>query len=185
MTIRNSFRILEVEYGASMEEVKQGYKDLVRVWHPDRFTQDPRLRKKAEDKLKEINRAYSDLMDFFSRTMTLMPPSARHPVPRWGFRGFRGIGIIVERVTRRLCQQICSSVNRIEAGRICQVFFSFGAGLGAATGAKGPSGNPLDNKDMHSETDGCCNGIDFRLVFDEVARERREQSKREPPPYRG
>ena len=42
MTLRNSYKILEVGYGASVEEVKRGYKDLVRVWHPDRFTEDPR-----------------------------------------------------------------------------------------------------------------------------------------------
>jgi curved DNA-binding protein CbpA len=31
---------------------------LANVWHPDRFVGNPRLQKKAEEKLKEINAAY-------------------------------------------------------------------------------------------------------------------------------
>jgi hypothetical protein len=31
------------------------------VWHPDRFTHDPRLEKKAQDNLKRINDAYQKL----------------------------------------------------------------------------------------------------------------------------
>ena len=44
-----------------MDEAREAYVDMVRVWHPDRFTNNPRLRKKAEEKLKEINIAYSEI----------------------------------------------------------------------------------------------------------------------------
>lgn len=44
--------------GASPEELKEAYRDLAKVWHPDRFLHDPRLRAKAQEKLKEINEAY-------------------------------------------------------------------------------------------------------------------------------
>ncbi|HPW35939.1 MAG: chaperone protein DnaJ [Syntrophorhabdus sp. PtaB.Bin027] len=54
--------------GASLEEVKQAYKDLVNVWHPDRFAHNPRLQKKAEEKLKQINAAYKELMSFFEKS---------------------------------------------------------------------------------------------------------------------
>ncbi len=55
------YRILGLKLGASQEEIKQAYRDLVRVWHPDRFVHDARLQKIAEEKLKEINSAYEVL----------------------------------------------------------------------------------------------------------------------------
>ena len=52
------YRTLELEPGASLEEVNQAYKDLAVVWHPDRLPQDStRLQEKAQAKLKEINNA--------------------------------------------------------------------------------------------------------------------------------
>jgi hypothetical protein len=58
MDIERCFQILELDRHASIEEAKQAYKDVVNVWHPDRFSDHPRLRAKAEKKLKEINAAY-------------------------------------------------------------------------------------------------------------------------------
>lgn len=60
------YEILELKFGASPEEVKRAYRDLVRVWHPDRFSHDPRLQQKAQEKLKEINEAYEKLQAFLS-----------------------------------------------------------------------------------------------------------------------
>jgi TonB family protein len=54
-------RILEIEPGASLEEIRQAYRDQTKVWHPDRFSNDIRLQKKAEDKLQQINLAYQRL----------------------------------------------------------------------------------------------------------------------------
>ena len=58
MNIERCFQVLEIDRHASMAEAKQAYKDVVNVWHPDRFSDNPRLRAKAEKKLKEINAAY-------------------------------------------------------------------------------------------------------------------------------
>jgi DnaJ domain len=55
---REALEILELRPGATPAEVKAAYRDLVKVWHPDRFGSDVRLRSKAEDKLKELNEAY-------------------------------------------------------------------------------------------------------------------------------
>jgi curved DNA-binding protein CbpA len=66
MDIKRYFEILELQPGASMDELNQAYKDLVNIWHPDRFAHNPRLKKKAEEKLKEVNRAYEALRPLLS-----------------------------------------------------------------------------------------------------------------------
>jgi curved DNA-binding protein CbpA len=66
MKIQRCFDILDLQPGASPEEAKQAYKDVVNVWHPDRFSNNPRLRKKAELKLKEINAAYAEIQAFIA-----------------------------------------------------------------------------------------------------------------------
>src|SRR5207248_497914 len=43
------------------QEIKTAYRDSAKVWHPDRFLNDPRLQAKAQEKLKEINEAYEKL----------------------------------------------------------------------------------------------------------------------------
>jgi len=65
MTIKRSFEILELRQGASEEDARQAYKDIVNVWHPDRFSANPRLKNKAEQKLKEINVAYETVKAYF------------------------------------------------------------------------------------------------------------------------
>jgi hypothetical protein len=55
------YRVLDLEPGASMAEVKTAWRDLAQVWHPDRFAGNERLQKKAEEALKEINEAYHRL----------------------------------------------------------------------------------------------------------------------------
>jgi curved DNA-binding protein CbpA len=73
MDIQRSFEILELHRSASLEEAKQAYKDIVNVWHPDRFSNNPRLRQKAEGKLKEVNVAYETVRSFLSRNQEVEP----------------------------------------------------------------------------------------------------------------
>lgn len=54
-------KTLGLEPGASREEVKKAYRDLSKVWHPDRFAEDPALQQKAGEQLKAINDAYRHL----------------------------------------------------------------------------------------------------------------------------
>jgi DnaJ-class molecular chaperone len=57
--------LLELTPEAGLEEVRQAYKDLASVWHPDRFTGNPRLRQRAEERMKELNLAYETLVGRF------------------------------------------------------------------------------------------------------------------------
>lgn len=60
--LSESYAVLELDPSATAEEIKNAYLDLVKVWHPDRYLKEsPRLRRKAEEKLKQINLAYERL----------------------------------------------------------------------------------------------------------------------------
>jgi molecular chaperone DnaJ len=54
------WKTLGVKPGASDEEIKKAYHDLVKKYHPDRF-QDAAAKELANDKLKEINQAYEQI----------------------------------------------------------------------------------------------------------------------------
>ena len=56
------FAILEIQESATELEVCKAYRDLIKVWHPDRFAHDPALQRKAEEKTKNINKAYQQLL---------------------------------------------------------------------------------------------------------------------------
>jgi hypothetical protein len=58
MSLEQYYGVLGLKPGASEQEVKNAYRDLAKVWHPDRFAHDARLQQKAQEKLKEINEAF-------------------------------------------------------------------------------------------------------------------------------
>jgi hypothetical protein len=61
---RRAYRILGVPPGTPQDDVKQAYRDLAQVWHPDRFSHSDRLQAKAQRNLKRINEAYALLKDY-------------------------------------------------------------------------------------------------------------------------
>lgn len=61
MRLEESYRVLDLDAGATDEEVKNAWRDLTKVWHPDRFGHDPQMQGKAEEKLKAINAAYESI----------------------------------------------------------------------------------------------------------------------------
>jgi len=62
MILKNCYKILEIRETASLPEIKQAYRDMIGIWHPDRYVQNPRLHDKATEKLKELNLAYNELV---------------------------------------------------------------------------------------------------------------------------
>lgn len=60
------YRLFGLNPGASEEEIKEAYKDLIKVWHPDRISNNPRLKEKANAKLREINLAYEVLKAYIA-----------------------------------------------------------------------------------------------------------------------
>jgi hypothetical protein len=101
---REALETLGLPAGATPEEIKAAHRDLVKVWHPDRFGSDARLREKAEEKLKQINQAYTVLRNgsVASEATGFDPSSAKESVAtvRGGqdrSRRFAGVGRWVAR----------------------------------------------------------------------------------------
>ncbi|MCP3954836.1 MAG: J domain-containing protein [Desulfobacterales bacterium] len=64
MDPRKHYKILEIDRSASLEEARQAYRDLIAVWHPDRYTHNPRLQEKALEKVKAVNAAFEIVSRF-------------------------------------------------------------------------------------------------------------------------
>ncbi len=84
MNLQRCLKILELETIGSLQDAKRAYKDLVRVWHPDRFQSNPRLKQKADQKLREINLAYNYLRRYLESNQAGRParpglPSTHSP----------------------------------------------------------------------------------------------------------
>ena len=56
----NPYKVLGVSENASQEEIRTAYLELVKKYHPDKYTDNP-LKELAGEKLKEINQAYEML----------------------------------------------------------------------------------------------------------------------------
>jgi len=66
---------------ASSAEIEGTYRTLVKVWHPDRFQTDLKLRHAAEEKLKEINTAHDYLALGDAAEEPRFVAEEREPVP--------------------------------------------------------------------------------------------------------
>ena len=87
---------LDLEPGASLEEIRTAYRDLAKVWHPDRYQHESeRLRKRAEEQMKRITRAFEVLTGFAPEPAQ----SSRAPMvmdfgKRWGYVNETGATVI-------------------------------------------------------------------------------------------
>jgi uncharacterized RDD family membrane protein YckC len=64
--LRQYYQILGVNPGAPLGTIRGAYRDSINVWHPDRFTNNPRLQEKAQEKTREIIEAYERITAFFN-----------------------------------------------------------------------------------------------------------------------
>lgn len=91
--------VLELGSYAGEGEIKDAYRALVKVWHPDRFPGDAKLKAAAEEKLKALNVAYVFLTSGAPRRPRPQPagqtykaessqaaPPSRHAASAWGPR---------------------------------------------------------------------------------------------------
>jgi hypothetical protein len=64
----------------TFDVVATSYKELARVWHPDRFENDSRLRLRAEEEFKKLQQAFSSLKEHEVQTPP-QPPRVASPYP--------------------------------------------------------------------------------------------------------
>ncbi|MFO0791016.1 MAG: DnaJ domain-containing protein [Pirellulales bacterium] len=59
-----ALNVLGLRLGASNDDIEEAYRILAKVWHPDRYMDDPQLRPIAEANIKRINWAFGYLEEF-------------------------------------------------------------------------------------------------------------------------
>lgn len=74
MDVSRAFKILELASDAGLEDVKQSYKELVFIWHPDRHSGNSQAQARASRKMAELNEAYETLRSYFASGSTFLCP---------------------------------------------------------------------------------------------------------------
>ena len=64
--MKDSYSILGVPRNASIETIKDAYRELARKYHPDNYSDDDPLKSLATEKMQEINAAYEDILANFN-----------------------------------------------------------------------------------------------------------------------
>ncbi len=64
---KSPYEVLGVSPGASADEIKKAYRNLVKQYHPDNYKNHP-LENLAKEKMQEINEAYDQLTNPNSRS---------------------------------------------------------------------------------------------------------------------
>ena len=59
--MKDPYSILGVKYDATDDEIKEAYRNLVRKYHPDNYTDDNPLKDLANEKMQEVNEAYDEI----------------------------------------------------------------------------------------------------------------------------
>ncbi len=85
--MKDYYKILELEFYATQERIVEQHRFLLHAWHPDKFpTKEQKI--KAEERVKDINEAYSILGDPDKRAKydrefrTSKSPARRSPTPK-------------------------------------------------------------------------------------------------------
>lgn len=59
--IARFYQILGLNSNASLKEVKQAYRALLKKWHPDLFYENPEQQQKAQEIIQKMNEIYKEI----------------------------------------------------------------------------------------------------------------------------
>ncbi len=183
MDIRQCYKILELDFGASMVEIRYAYKNLVRAWHPDRFNNNPSLQKLAEERLKEINVAYGELKAFLSQKRDTGIMAALISLSLWSVEAIGKIVSVITVISRNIYSRICSKLISVDLGRKFQAVLSYGRGVAGLGRWKNQGEDPIGGRGV-SAGNYMQKEKDFKSIFEEVAAEKKAQSNRKDRPNR-
>lgn len=65
------YQILRINPNCSWVELRKSYKTLIQKWHPDRYKEGSDQKIAANEKIKSINIAYNQLLDYFKQNGAL------------------------------------------------------------------------------------------------------------------
>ncbi len=68
MTNKSLYDLLEISPNATQEEIKESYRLIVSMLHPDKFPQGSKQWVRASEKIQEVNEAYQILKDVEKRS---------------------------------------------------------------------------------------------------------------------
>src|SRR5215831_11321423 len=77
-----AYRTLDLQPGADLGSVRQAYRLLVKVWHPDRFAHDPKLQAVSDEKLKDINASYEAIVAYLASGLEKKNPPGSDRGPK-------------------------------------------------------------------------------------------------------
>jgi len=80
MTEKECLQILGLEREYTDEQLKEAHRTLAQVWHPDRFQQNEKLRKRSEREMQRINEAFQAL-NSKKNTHSEPPPTPKSSAP--------------------------------------------------------------------------------------------------------
>ena len=66
MNAREAYETLELPFDSPLEEAEKAYRQLTRVWHPDRYQNDNELKEKCVQKQQKLNDAIEALREYFA-----------------------------------------------------------------------------------------------------------------------
>lgn len=70
---KDCYQILDIEPSCNWKELRRAYKTSIQKWHPDRFEDDSNEKSAAENKIKTINIAYTQINQYY-RDNKILPP---------------------------------------------------------------------------------------------------------------
>lgn len=150
MNLEQGFRILGLGCADDSETGRRAWRTLVRRWHPDRFAQNPAMRTLAEERLKEINRAWTLVAPH-------LPPAPRRP----DGKGQKADRVTDDEARASLRPGLKRLLRRIRLRRILREIFSVSGGSSPAA-RQDPLGGAKQRKRARK-------GKSFDEVFEEVS----------------